>query len=432
MVNKTKVEFTEKNLTGNAGLVLLGRFAKKLGLKKLLEEHISIERADNADYQAADVVAILMMAVLAGAKHMSHVAIIRTDSVIRTIFNWAKFPVNCTFGRIFKLFKHSHCNELSEVESIVRKKVWGKKWFGRITFDMDSTVKGVFGSQEGAAKGYNPKNKGQKSYHPLLCFIAETRECFNSWFRSGDTYSANGSVEFMKECLARVPKRVWKIFVRADSAFFDGNLLYLIEKNGCLYTIKVKMKGLVKLLENQKWRKVKNQPGYESTEFEHKCSGWSAPRRFVAIRKTVETIDPGDLLFKIPVIKYEYFCYVSNMKKSPWATHKYYGQRSTSENWIEWCKNHMASGSILTNDFWADSAIFQTCILAYNLMVWMMWLNSEKSFREEPNTIRFYLIRVPAKLVCRSRQLILKLEKDFFFKGNWLEISNSLDELSFA
>jgi len=51
-----------------------------------------------------------------------------------------------------------------------------------------------------------------------------------------------------------------------------------------------------------------------------------------------------------------------------------------SENWIEWCKNHMASGSILTQDFWANSAIFQTCIMAYNLMVWMMWLNDEAGF----------------------------------------------------
>ena len=53
------------------------------------------------------------------------------------------------------------------------------------------------------------------------------------------------------------------------------------------------------------------------------------------------------------------------MPLSPWASHKYYVKRATSENWIEWCKNQMASGSILTQQFWANSAIFQTCILAY-------------------------------------------------------------------
>jgi hypothetical protein len=29
-------------------------------------------------------------------------------------------------------------------------------------------------------------------------------------------------------------------------------------------------------------------------------------------------------------------------------------------------------------DFLANSAKFQTCILAYNLLVWMMWLATKK------------------------------------------------------
>ncbi len=430
MMKNIKVEFTEKNLTGNAGLVCFGRFIKKLGLPDLFSNLISIERASNADYQAKDVIIMLIMAVLAGAKHMSHVLIIRADSVLRAIFNWEKFPVNSTFSRIFKLFSHCHCNELSEIESVVRKKVWGKKWFGRITFDMDSTVKGVFGTQEGAAKGYNPKNRGQKSYHPLLCFIAENRECLHSWFRTGDAYSANGSAEFMKECFAKIPKRVWKVFVRADSAFFSGELLELLEESHCGYTIKVKMKGLTALLEGQKWKKIRSQPGFESAEFEYKCKSWSKSRRFAAVRQIIEFEVENEPL---PVTKaeYYYFCYVTNMGKSPWGTHKYYGKRSTSENWIDWAKNQMAAGSILTDSFWANSAIFQICILAYNLMVWMMWINTERGFREEPYTIRLYLIRVPGRLMCRGRQWFLRLEKNFFFKSKWLEIEESIALSSF-
>lgn len=123
------------------------------------------------------------------------------------------------------------------MEAMVRRKIWSKRFYGKITLDMDSTVRGVYGSQEGAAKGYNPKKRGQKSYHPLLCFIAETRECLHNWFRSGDANSANGSVEFMKECFARIPKCAWKIIVRADSAFFNGALLDYLEENFSQYTL---------------------------------------------------------------------------------------------------------------------------------------------------------------------------------------------------
>ncbi len=425
------VQFSEKNLTGNAGLVHLGRFAEKLGLDKMLQQHISIQRSENATYSPADVILMLAMGVLAGAKHISHLAILRADTAIRSLFKWNDFPDGTTFGRIFRLFTPRHCKELSDVEAMARRKVWSKKFFGKITLDMDSTVRGVYGSQEGAAKGYNPKKRGQKSYHPLLCFIAETRECLHNWFRSGDAYSANGSVEFIKECFARIPKRVWKIVVRADSAFFNGDLMDYLEEKSSQYMIKVKMRGLVSLLENQKWRKLKSRPGFESTEFQYKCSGWKRPRRFVAVREIIMT-ESDDCLFPEPKIEYDYFCYVTNMNLSPLASHKYYGKRATSENWIEWCKTQMASGSILTQDFWANSAIFQSCILAYNLMVWMMWLNNEEGFKEEPNTIRMYLIHVPAKLLHRSRQWILKLSESYPFQEQWIHMEEAIMKLEFA
>ena len=92
----------------------------------------------------------------------------------------------------------------------------------------------------------------------------------------------------------------------------------------------------------------------------------------------------------------------------------------------------MASGTIRTQDFWANSALFQTSILAYNLMVWMMWLNTETRFHEEPNTIRAWLIMVPAKLISRGRQLLLTLSEDYVFKERWLEIEDSISALNFA
>ncbi len=432
MMRKYFVTFSEKNLTGNAGLVHLGRFAEKLGIQKLIDRMVTIQRGPSADYRVSDAVMMLMMSVLAGIKHMAHTVMVKNDEVLRAIFRWEKFPDATTFGRIFRLFSASHCMELSEVESAARRKVWGKKWFGRITLDLDSTVRGVYGSQEGAERGYNPDKKGQKSYHPLLCFVAENRECLHNWFRAGGAYSANGCVEFMKECFARLPGRVWQVIVRGDSAFFQGEFLDYLEENGTGYMIKVKLRGLEKLLRSQEWRKVRNRPGVESTEFQFKCGGWERARRFVAIREIVTREPEVELLFDLSTVEYAYFCYVTNMGLSPMESHKYYGQRATSENWIEWCKNHMASGSILTQEFWANSAIFQTCIMAYNLMVWMMWLNDEVGFKEEPNTIRMWLIRVPATLATRSRRWELRLSKSYPFKERWTYLEESIQQLSFA
>lgn len=207
---------------------------------------------------------MLMMGVLSGAKHISNLIILANDLVICKLFNWDKFPDKRTFGRFFALFNQKHCHELHEVETITREKVWSKKWFGRVTLDIDSTVIGVNGSQEGAEKGFNPKKKGQKSYHPLLCFVAENRECLHSWFRIGSAYTGNGAPEFLKECFSRLPKRIWKIFVRGDSGFFNGALFDVLEEKKSEYLIKVKMKNLASLLMQQKWQKVKGKKGIES------------------------------------------------------------------------------------------------------------------------------------------------------------------------
>jgi hypothetical protein len=44
----------------------------------------------------------------------------------------------------------------------------------------------LYGRQMGARKGYNPKNKGKKSYQPILTFIAETHEYVGGELRNGD------------------------------------------------------------------------------------------------------------------------------------------------------------------------------------------------------------------------------------------------------
>jgi len=125
--------------------------------------------------------------------------------------------------------------------------------------------------------------------------------------------------------------------------------------------------------------------------------------------------------------------YVTNDPDSSlWNIHKLYGKRATSENWIQWCKGQMASGSIRTQDFWANSAIFQSCIFAYNLMVWMMWLTTAEGLNEEPQTIRNWLIHSAAVLLHISRQWIFWLSRDYAFKERWLEIEGGISSLDFT
>ena len=54
--------------------------------------------------------------------------------------------------------------------------LFGKLNLNRITLDVDSAVITRWGHQiEGASKGYNSKNHGRNSHHPLIAFVADWR-----------------------------------------------------------------------------------------------------------------------------------------------------------------------------------------------------------------------------------------------------------------
>ena len=78
--------------------------------------------------------------------------------------------------------------QLLEVHRRMRERVWeaAHVQLATITLDTDTTVHTLFGNQMGGRKGYNPKNRGKKSYQPILTFLAETREYLRGELRNRD------------------------------------------------------------------------------------------------------------------------------------------------------------------------------------------------------------------------------------------------------
>jgi Transposase DDE domain group 1 len=76
----------------------------------------------------------------------------------------------------------------------------------RLIFDLDSTVVTVFGHQDGAQVGYNPRYRGKRSYHPLLCIEANSSYLWDTELRPGNTGTWEGSVELLETCFANIPE----------------------------------------------------------------------------------------------------------------------------------------------------------------------------------------------------------------------------------
>ena len=101
--------------------------------------------------------------------------------------------------------------------------------------------------------------------------------------------------------------------------------------------------------------------------------------------------------------------------------HTVNGKRATCETWIEESKNQMALAHIKTASFFANAAIFQCAVLAYNIVRWMAALsNNKRLMRWEAKTIRCFIIRVAGRLIKGSRQLVLKTPSSLLFKNQWV------------
>lgn len=416
------------NLTSQAGLVPAIHFLDKLDFMGLTKELINQQRANNATYGFSDAIYLAVIAIMGGATSILMMPVVWFDKVLRQLAGFESIPDQSILSRIFHLFHQSMVSCMEELNHRMRERAWKRAFpnenscpwnSGDIWIDCDSTVKTVYGSQEGAEKGYNPHKRGALSYHPLLAFCVSTKEILQGWFRCGSAYTSNGTVDFLQQLFVQMPTKVRLVF-RADSGFFDGAILDCLEthKNG--YLIKVKMKNMEAFLLSRNWMPVPRQEGWESCDFLFACGGWKRERRFVAVRQENKEKEQ-DAQLKLFVTKaYDYFCYVVSESLSPWETHKKYGERATCETWIDEAKNQMGLAHIKTNDFWANSALFQCAILAYNTICWMRLCSGNATLKRwEVKTIRTFLIRVAGKLVKGGRQYTLKTPEIHPFEAQW-------------
>ena len=427
-----KRRFSERRLTSRAGLIPMSRFIDKLGIEGMIDRMVSIVRGSNADYGLGMILKAITLGVVSGSRHLSDVVRLGMDEALMKTQGWDDFPVLSSITRVLKRFRFRNCVELSEVEKKVRQKVWDKKWYGRINLDVDSSSKSAYGRQEGVARGHNTERSHKPMLNPIFAFIAQTGECLHASLRPGNTHGANGSVEFLRECLALLPKQVWKVIVRGDSAFFSAAFVSALETRGCGYAIKVKIRDWKKICAAQEWRKVPGQEGIWTADFEHRIKGWERARRFVAVRRLVgiQIPEKDGVLFEIP--EYSYGLWVTNLGLTPLKTEKFYNKRAVAENLIGAGKNQMAFGSMLVHEFWANHALLQASVFAYNLMIWFqrMTLDAHR-WRERPNTLRAWLIYLAARLLYTDNTWVLAMSSGYPYQDEWERMESRLAALSF-
>jgi hypothetical protein len=415
--------FTGKNLTAYSGLSPIKKFLSKIGIVDDLNRLFPTAQYNSLKFITAQILLAVMFGSFCGINRLSRITNMTADPLVMKLLG-LKNPFNKDLiSTRLKQLGENGARKLHEFFLLMIKDELHKANVQSITLDVDSTVLGTCGNQQGAAKGYNPSKKGAKSYHPLLAFVSEMKLVVNTWFRTGSAYTANGICEFVREISAQIPHTVKSVFFRADSGFFHGELFTQCENFGWTFLVKVKIKGFDKILKHQLW--VKNSDGNEYCTFKHRCGSWDKARTIYGVRvqKGTTTVDMLGDTIEIPVYMYASFC--SNLECSAQEIYEKYRERSTSETWIEEVKSQALAGKTLTNSFHANEILWLLSTMAYNLGV-LARRKTKSAVTFEHKSFRDLFMNVPGYVRIRKGRLMLELYKNYYFAKQWSEVDSAI------
>ena len=412
MINK--IEFSAKNLTSNAGLFLLLEHTNKNGVFDLIDRDLVFDSASTNKIKMNHIKTMLCGNFI-GIDKLERLKLLQSDPLVNEFNISIKEPE--TVSRFLGNFSYKTTHMLREINFKVFRKLLRKSKLKAITIDIDSSVVNVEGHQEGAVKGYNPKKPGNNCYNIQFAFCDELKAYITGFVRSGNTYTANGAAEMIKEIVAQIKTDDLETLFRMDSGYFDEEIIEIIESLGCKYLIKAKAyPTLVSQLTDPSILFVTGYDGRETAELFTKLDTWDKDRRFVVSRILKPEKDRAQLsLFDSD--EFEYFFFVTNTELPSEKVVIAYEKRGNAENYIKEAKYDMAVGRLLLKSFWANEAIFQMMMLTYNLfLLFKMDFANGTEYRQQIKTFRLKYIFLAAKIIRTARRVIMKISEKYPYR----------------
>jgi hypothetical protein len=244
----------------------------------------------------------------------------------------------------------------------------------RITLDVDGSVIATGRFAEGTAVGFNRKKKGQRSYYPLFCTLAQTGQVLDVWHRPGNVHDSNGAMAFIQDCVREIRAVLpgCAIEVRMDGAFFSDAIVSMLEAQGIEFTISVPFERLVALksiVEGRKrWHDLDGRWSFFETQWKPKS--WNRRHRFVCIRQCnrEQYKGPVQLNLFIPYeYGYDFKVIITNKSLSAKKVLKYHNGRGAQEGLFAELKSQIQMDYVPTRNQAGNQVYMISAIIAHNL-----------------------------------------------------------------
>jgi len=362
-----------QKLTSFAGLVLFQKLFALLDLKARLRgcyDHMTVHPI----FGHATIVLLLVVHLLLGYRRLRELAYYQDDPMVLRLLGLRKLPDVATLSRALAQVDASSVDKL---RTLVRRLVLDrlkKMAPARVTLDFDGSVISTGRRAEGTAVGYNRRKKGQRSYYPLLCTVAQTGQVLDVLHRPGNVHDSRGAREFIQGCIQEVSRALpgVQIEVRMDAAFYADAIVVMLAGMGVEFTISVPFERLVALkaiIEGRKrWWRIDDRWSYFSPQWKPKV--WARRQRLVVVRQKVKVQDKEPLqldLFRPYEYGYAFKAIVTNKAVGAKKVLAYHNGRGSQEGVFAELKSQAAMDYVPTRTLAGNQSYLLAAILAHNL-----------------------------------------------------------------
>lgn len=425
--------FEADTLTQYGGLFLIQRFCNKLDLRRRLKRTLAAA-PDWSDFDPVDMVLLILFLLIAGVQRINRSPKLQYDGFFLSLLGLDTLPDESSIRRFLKRLSPQAIRQLVCLHDKLRRELFSiPSPRTSLTFHLDSVVLTLWGKQQGARLGYNPKARGRRSYHPLLCFEDDGQEFWHGSLRPGDAASNTGARYFVQRCLQKVPSHIARSRIRllADAGFFSGALIADLDQAGCRFAIVCRSyEAYHRMAEEAGFKNLKL--GWGVAEFHHRPQKWNRAHRFIAIRKPlpIDSEEAAQLtLFKDT--RFSYSILVTNLEFDAWRIWKAYLKRSNVERSIRELLHDLALSKIPTQTWTANVAFFQLLLFAYNLLHWFKRLClAEHLLGKTADTLRHQLIELPGKLSFTGGKNVLILPRGYQHQNAFIQAMARVNKLT--
>jgi hypothetical protein len=412
---------TGAKVTPTGSLVFFAQYVQTGGLlDRLCTGSPLAYTSPNAPQERA-VFGTTMLSVLNGQTRYAHINALRGDRVGAEVLGIESIVSEDSVRRAFKRGTPEAWDTWLTVQE---RAVYEPLLTEAYVLDIDNTVKPLYGHQEGAQLGYNPKKPGRPSHNYHTYFIGSLRVVLGVDVRPGKQHGGRHSRPELWRLIDGLPAHCRPRLIRGDISYGNEEGMGEAEARRQPYLFKLrqttKVQKQIRDLERDAEAWADAGDGWQGAERELKLMGWSRARRCVFLRRPaqkgsahralsastqsqfdfVERLDSGP--------DYEYGVLVTNETLPIVGLAQLYRDRADCENVFDEIKNQWGWAGFVTRDLKRCRIVARLIALFYNW--WNVFTRLAQPDRHlEAITSRPLLLQAVGRLVTTGRRKIIHL-----------------------